>query len=992
MQMFNFRGGGGGSASSSSSVATSSSAEPPGRSPPSSTGATSRPVRLVYTDERGKFKMDPDAVAALQLVKGPIGVVSVCGRARQGKSFILNQGTYSTQIFSLAVLLSSMFIYNQMGGIDEAALDRLSLVTEMTKHIRVRASAGKTTASELGQFSPVFVWLLRDFYLNLVEDNRRITPRDYLELALRPGSSGGRDVSAKNELDKLRPEFRSGLDALTKFVFERTKPKQVGGTVMTGPILAGITQSFLDALNNGAVPTISSSWQSVEEAECRRAFDIASELYMASFDRSKPPEEIILREAHEDAIQKALDAFNANAVGSGSVRQKYEKLLQSFFRKAFEDYKKKAFVEAELRCSNTIQNMESKLRAACHVPGAKFDNVISSIDPSTTWDRCKKTNKAVNSSMSSSPRSLLVVTSQRTPQSGLQKLGARASLFTSITKILGHLSFSLLLFLNSLEGPIFDLFKRQMAQIESEKVSLMLKSRSNEDKLELLRKQLDSSEKLRAEYITRYEQAIKDKQKTVQDYTSRISDLQGKCQSFEERCASLSKSLESSGNESSQWKLKYDQVISKRKAEEEQLKAEIGVLKSRCSAAEGRLGAAREHAQAAQAEASEWKSKCDFAVTEAKLALEKAAKSQEQTNKRVQEREDNLRREFSATLAEKEAEIKDRVAKIEHAEKHVASLRSQLQAAQADLKRHESETSTLKLEIKELSEKVDSAKATAQLYEKMEAKRATKLADNARAEASAAVKEKSEAQQLAMQRLTEIERTQRQVENLERQKADLTEEMARLRESERVALSRAALLDATVEEREREIEKLLNENNEQRSNTVQVLENLLASERASRAEANHRAEALSLQLQSTQGKLDALQREMTSVRLNETVLDSKLKSASAGKRLRTDDYTGMDSVQDMEVDGEVGQARKQSKSTTSPLRSTKHAEDGGSVFQGDEENSHGKETESEDYMKFTVLKLKQELTKHGFGAELLQLKNPNKKDILALYEKHILSM
>lgn len=48
-----------------------------------------------------------------------------------------------------------------MGGIDEAALDRLSLVTEMTRHIRVRASGGKTSASELGQFSPVFVWLLR---------------------------------------------------------------------------------------------------------------------------------------------------------------------------------------------------------------------------------------------------------------------------------------------------------------------------------------------------------------------------------------------------------------------------------------------------------------------------------------------------------------------------------------------------------------------------------------------------------------------------------------------------------------------------------------------------------------------------------------------------------------------------------------------------------------------------------------------------------------
>lgn len=63
------------------------------------------------------------------------------------------------------------------------------------------------------------------------------------------------------QLDRLRPEFRSGLDALTKFVFERTRPKQVGATILTGPILVGITESYLDALNNGAVPTISSSWQ-----------------------------------------------------------------------------------------------------------------------------------------------------------------------------------------------------------------------------------------------------------------------------------------------------------------------------------------------------------------------------------------------------------------------------------------------------------------------------------------------------------------------------------------------------------------------------------------------------------------------------------------------------------------------------------------------------------------------------------------------------------
>ena len=40
----------------------------------------------------------------------------------------------------------------------------------------------------------------QDFYLDLVEDNRKITPRDYLELALRPVQGSGKDIAAKNEV------------------------------------------------------------------------------------------------------------------------------------------------------------------------------------------------------------------------------------------------------------------------------------------------------------------------------------------------------------------------------------------------------------------------------------------------------------------------------------------------------------------------------------------------------------------------------------------------------------------------------------------------------------------------------------------------------------------------------------------------------------------------------------------------------------------------
>ncbi|KAF5186122.1 Guanylate-binding protein, partial [Thalictrum thalictroides] len=923
-------------------------------------------------------------------------------------------GTYSTQIFSLAVLLSSMFIYNQMGGIDESALDRLSLVTEMTKHIRVRASGGKSTASELGQFSPIFVWLLRDFYLDLVEDNRRITPRDYLELALKPMEGGGRDIASKNEiresiralfpdrecftlvrplnnenalqrldqtsLDKLRPEFRAGLDSLTRFVFERTRPKQVGATVMTGPILAGLTQSFLDALNNGAVPTISSSWQSVEEAECRKAYDAASEVYMSSFDRSKPPDEASLREAHEEAVQKSLAAFNGSAVGVGPVRQKYESFLQTFLRRAFEEYKRSAYMEADMKCSNTLQDMEKKLRSACRAPDAKVDNVIKVLDG--------------------------LLSEYETSSHGPGKWQKLATFLQQ-----------------SLEGPILDLVKKQLDQIGSEKSGLMLRCRSIEDQKGLLSKQLEASEKNKTDYLRRYENAINDKKALADDYSNRINNLQSKCSSFEERYMNLFKEKDSLQHESSEWKRKYEQILSKQKESEGEARQEIETLRSRTSAAEAMRAAAREQAQSAYEEAAEWKRKFDLASREAKAALDKAATIQERSNKQTQQREDNLRAEFSAILAKKEEELKEKVAKIEYAEQRLTTLDLELKAAESKVKNFDMQTSALQLTIKDLGEKLESVKETAQSYEKearileqekthlqekylsefkrfdevqercriaeQEAKRTTELADKARAEAVTAQKEKNEVQRVAMERLNQIEKAERKVENLERQKSDLMEEVNRLRLSEMDAVSKVAFLEAQVDERAREIESLLKSSNEQRSSTVQVLEGLLEAERAARGEANSRAEALSLKLQSTQSKLDSLQQELTSVRLNETALDGKLKTASHGKRFRSENYDmGMESLQDMDID-DRGRLPKKSKSTSSPLKLSQ-TEDGGSVFKGDNDNNSSQQTDSEDHTKLTVLRLKQELTKHGFGAELLQLKNPNKKDILSLYEKHVL--
>lgn len=638
--------------------------------------------------------------------------------------------------------------------------------------------------------------------------------------------------------------------------------------------------------------------------------------------------------------------------------------------------------------SNIIQSMETKLQEACHAH-AKLDDVIQCLD------------------------SLLSEYELTSHGPGKwQKLAA---------------------FLQKcLEGPLLDLFRRRLNQIESERSALKLKCSSSEDKLGLLKMQLEANERHRTEYLKRYEQAISDKEKISKDYSARILDLQSKYSKLEERCSGLLKALDLAKFESFGWKSKFDHTFSEQKAEEDKLKAQLATLESRINASEGRVAAVREQAQSAQEEASEWKRKYDIAVGEAKTALERAALVQERSNKKAQEREDSLRADFADQIAEKEREIANLTAKTDLSANHENGLVSQLEAAESKLKDQEAESLALNNEIKTLVEEINSVTTMAQSHEKQvkileqeknhleerclseckkfseadkrckdaerEAKRAVELADSARAEVVASQKEKNEAQQLAMERLTVIERTIRQVESLERERTHLMDELVRLRQSEMDAISKVTSLEGRVNEREREIEEMLSQNNAQRSNTVQVLESLLATERAALAVANNRAEVLSLQLQATQGKLDALQQELTSVRLNETALDGKLRTAH-GKRLRLDDCTGAESVHNIDVDQKVGRGRKRSKSTTSPYKYAS-TEDGGSVFIGEEERNEGEEErnesednhsiEAKDYAKFTVLKLKQELTKHGFGAQLLQLKSPNKKDIMGLYEKHVL--
>lgn len=68
---------------------------------------------------------------------------------------------------------------------DEESLGGLSLIVNLSNVIRVKEEDEEATEQDYAEFMPDFVWVLRDFSLNLVDsENSPITPNEYLENAL----------------------------------------------------------------------------------------------------------------------------------------------------------------------------------------------------------------------------------------------------------------------------------------------------------------------------------------------------------------------------------------------------------------------------------------------------------------------------------------------------------------------------------------------------------------------------------------------------------------------------------------------------------------------------------------------------------------------------------------------------------------------------------------------------------------------------------------
>ena len=133
-------------------------------------------------------------------------IINVCVLDSEGLGSTEEDVNHDLRLLSLTLLLSSMFIYNTLGSIDEQAIDSLGLVLRLCERMK----------SESCNDFPDFYWVLRDFSLALVgRDNKPLTANKYLEQSLSPQSG---DSEVRN---KIRTSIRNSFENRNCFTFVR---------------------------------------------------------------------------------------------------------------------------------------------------------------------------------------------------------------------------------------------------------------------------------------------------------------------------------------------------------------------------------------------------------------------------------------------------------------------------------------------------------------------------------------------------------------------------------------------------------------------------------------------------------------------------------------------------------------------------------------------------------------------------------------------------
>jgi len=312
---------------------------------------------------------------------------------------------HDTKIFLIAILISSLFIYNSFGNIDENSINSLSFILHLSQTIKLSENphkhANKTEMdSELAKYFPSFLWLLRDFTLKL-EDiaGNSITAKEYLENALLIHKGNSSFIEEKNKVRKMihtyfpdrdcfslvrpiedeshlqnlqalddcdiRKEFLEQAETLRESVFNKVKPKIFNGRILSGSMLIDLLSSVLDSINSGAIPVIENTWKYVVQSESIKNINDINAEYIQKIYKFKEDNSSRLTFFNEFEIfrknleKNLIEEFQKSSISQDSSQIDYIILLKSKFEeesKRFNEENTKLF---EKKLS---ENLEENLK------------------------------------------------------------------------------------------------------------------------------------------------------------------------------------------------------------------------------------------------------------------------------------------------------------------------------------------------------------------------------------------------------------------------------------------------------------------------------------------------------------------------------------------------------------------------------------------------------------------------------------------------------
>ncbi|XP_045334135.1 guanylate-binding protein 1-like [Leopardus geoffroyi] len=410
------------------------------------------PVCLIENTE-GQLVANQEALEILSGTKNPLVVVAIVGLYRTGKSYLMNKlagknkgfslgstvqshtkgiwmwciphpkrpdhtlvlldteglgdvekgdNQNDSWIFALAILLSSTFVYNSMGTINQQAMDQLHYVTELSDRIRAKSSPnsnGIEDSADFVSFFPDFVWTLRDFSLELEADGLPITADEYLEnsLKLKQGTTqsdqnfnlprlcirkffpkkkcfifdrpthrkklGQLETLHDNDLD---PEFVQQASAFCSYIFKNSKTKTLsGGIKVNGPRLEKLVQTYVDAISRGDLPCMENAILALAQIENAAAVQKAIAHYDQQMDQMlQLPTETLqeLLNLHRACEKEAIELFMRNSFKD--IDHLCQKDLAAQLEKKRDDFCKQNVQASTDRCSDLLKDIFSPLEEA----------------------------------------------------------------------------------------------------------------------------------------------------------------------------------------------------------------------------------------------------------------------------------------------------------------------------------------------------------------------------------------------------------------------------------------------------------------------------------------------------------------------------------------------------------------------------------------------------------------------------------------------------